>query len=45
MKGGKGTGRDQDYAEMMNFLDEIDQKFNQEEIEEKDLEGIKEFLK
>ena len=39
------AGRDQDYAEMMNFLDEIDQKFSQEEIDEKDLEGIKDFLR
>ena len=30
---------------MMNFLDEIDQKFSQEEIDEKDLEGIKDFLR
>ena len=39
------AGRDQDSADMMNFLDEIDQKFSQEEIDEKDLEGIKDFLR
>lgn len=33
-------GRDASYGEMMNFLDDIDQKFNLEEMQEKDLQDI-----
>ena len=39
-----GKGR-RDDAEMMSFLDEIDQKFNLEDVDEKDLAEVKEFLR
>ena len=42
---GKAMGRDPDHAEMMSFLDEIDQKFDLEELDEKNLMEIKEFLR
>ena len=40
---GKHSNRDPDYAEMMSFLDEIDKKFNLEELDEMNLLEIKEF--
>ena len=37
--------RDANYGEMVSFLDEIDQKFNLDEVEEEKLQEIKDFIK
>lgn len=40
----QGGRRDAEYTEMINFLDDIDQKLNSEELEEDQVAKIHEFL-